>query len=429
MNGMNPKKLVRSVLPKRGIELAEETYRKSRIYALQAKEGFPAKGLRVIAVTGTNGKTTTCLYINEMLKSCGYTTALFTTAVTEMAGKTTANTIHRTVPLTADLLKFYKTAKQKRVDFVVLETTSQALDQHKLIGTPIEVAVMTNLTQDHLDYHGTMEAYAAAKARLFNSYMNPKKVVLNRDDEWFDYYNKQAVGLVTTYGISTKSDLRLSELQVTAHGSHAKAQFAGQSLQLQTSLVGQFNAYNAAAAAAVGLVLDIPAEKVATGVASLKAVPGRMESINAGQDFGVVVDYAHTPDALKNVLSTLQQVTKGKVIAVFGATGDRDKAKRPIMGEVAAKYADHIFLTDDETYTENPDTIRAAVMKGIANVGATKKTTEVADRKQAIQAAFKMAKKGDVVLLAGLGHQDYRAMGGKNMPWDERQVAHELLKK
>jgi UDP-N-acetylmuramoyl-L-alanyl-D-glutamate--2,6-diaminopimelate ligase len=168
---------------------------------------------------------------------------------------------------------------------------------------------------------------------------------------------------------------------------------------------------------------------VGNGVAALGATPGRMEQIHEGQAYNVVVDYAHAPDALKNVLKTLQEVTKGRVIVVFGATGDRDKLKRPIMGEIAAKNADVIYLTDDETYTEDPDAIRAAVMEGIKKGKGTAKTTEIGDRKEAIKAAFKEAKKGDVVLLAGLGHQDYRAMGGKKMPWDERQVARKLLNK
>ncbi len=168
---VNPKFLVRKVLPSKGIHLAEEGYRKGRIYSLQARYGFPAKGLRVIGVTGTNGKTTTCCFINQMLKTAGHKTAMYTTAIIEINGASRANTTHRTVPLTEDFLRFMREAKKAKVDFVVLEVTSQALHQHKLIGTPIEIAVMTNLTREHLDYHRSMNAYAAAKARLFNDYL------------------------------------------------------------------------------------------------------------------------------------------------------------------------------------------------------------------------------------------------------------------
>lgn len=425
---MNPKQLVRRVLPTKAITLAEESYRKGRVYALQAKGGFPAKGARVIAVTGTNGKTTTCLYINEMLKSAGYKTALYTTAVTEMAGKTSPNTSHRTVPLTAELVTFFQTAKTKQVDFIVLETTSQALDQHKLLGVPVEVAVMTNLTQDHLDYHGTMEKYASAKARLFSSYMQPKKVVLNQDDDWFEFFKERAVGDVTTYGQDAHSQLQINKIATTNMGSQVTVQFDGQTSTFKTSLIGQFNAYNAAAAVSAGLAVGLTLEQAAAGAGKLETAPGRMEPVDVGQDFAVLVDYAHTPDALENALKTLQDVTKGDVLLVFGATGDRDKAKRPIMGKVVAQYADKIFLTDDETYTEDPAMIRKEVMQGILAGKGVQKTTEVGDRREAIQAAFAAAKKGDAVLLAGLGHQDYRAMGGEKQSWDERQIARELLR-
>lgn len=426
---MNPKKLARKVLPARGARLAEEIYRKSRIYALQARYGFPARNLKIIGVTGTNGKTTTCNFINEMLKAAGHRTAMFTTAVIEMAGERKDNTIHRTVPLTAELLAFLRTAKQKQVDFVVLEVTSQALDQHKLVGIPIEVAVMTNLSQDHLDYHGSMEQYATTKARLFNGYARPKSVVLNRDDEWFEYFAGQAVGRVWSYGKHKDSSLRLSKVKAGPAGSSAEVRpgKTDTALQLTANLPGLFNLYNAAAAAACGLALGLPSEVAIAGTAALHSVPGRMEPIDCGQDFSVIVDYAHTPDALANVLGSLKQATKRRLYVVFGATGDRDKAKRPLMGRVAAQYADRIYLTDDETYTEDPDTIRRAVLEGIRAAKGAEKTTEIPDRRAAIAAAFKTAKKGDAVLLAGLGHQDYRAMGGKKQPWDERQVAREVL--
>ena len=425
---MNPKRLVRKVLPKRGIRAAEEVYRKSRIRAAQTRYGHPAKDARVIAVTGTNGKTTTCVLINSVLKAGGYHTAMFTTAVVEMDGVATNNKIHRTVPLTADLLKFFKEAKEKNVDFIILETTSQALHQHKLMGIPIEIAVMTNLTQDHMDYHGTMEAYAAAKARLFNGYMKPKHCILNRDDEWYDYYAKESVGQLISYGQSKESDLQIIGLKQSVAGNDFRLSVDGDSTPIHTELTGLFNAYNAAAAAAVGALLELPDTDIAKGLSSLAAVPGRMEAIKEGQKFNVIVDYAHTPDALKNVITALKETTKGKVRVVFGATGDRDKGKRPIMGEVVAGLADHIYLTDDETYSEDPDTIRDAVLGGIKQAGGEDKTTVIADRRDAIKQAFVDAKAADTVLLAGMGHQDYRAMGGVKEPWDERQVARELLK-
>lgn len=426
---MNPKKIVRRVLPTRGIQLAEETYRRSRILGLQARFGFPAKGMRVIAVTGTNGKTTACCYINEVLKAGGYKTAMYTTALIELNGHAEANKTHRTLPLTEQLMRFLKAAKRAKVDFVVLEVTSQALHQHKLVGIPVEVAVMTNLTQDHLDYHRTMQRYAEAKARLFNAYMKPEYCVLNADDKWYDYFNLQSAGQVVSYGQSGDATDRIRRTRLGNTGSTWQLTSGDKALDLETKLAGEFNIYNASAAATVGLLVGIKPAAIAKGVAALKLVPGRMEAIDAGQDFTVWVDYAVTPDALEKVLKAGKAAASGKVHIVFGATGDRDREKRPLMGEIAAKYADRIYLTNDETYTEDPDAIRFAVQEGIDRAGGSKKTTVIADRKRAIQTAFENAKTSDVVILSGIGHQDSRNMGGKNVPWDERQIARDLLKK
>ncbi len=425
---MNPKRVVRKLLPGRAVHTAEESYRKGRIYALQTLKGFPARKLRIIGVTGTNGKTTTCALINAMLKSAGKRTAMFTTAVVEMDGQQTINVEHRTVPITSDLLNFLKTASKKKVDFVILEITSQALDQHKLLGIPVEIAVMTNLTQDHLDYHGTMEQYAAAKARLFNRYAKPKISLLNHDDEWFEFFEKESVDRVESYGLTAGSSLKISNITTDTNGSKFDLARGDSKTKFSTHLVGKFNVYNAAAAAGVGLLLGLEAKTVAKGVASLESVPGRMEDVDGGQDFSVIVDYAHGPDALEKVLRAVGEITKGKVIVVFGATGDRDKSKRPLMGKVVTQHADRIFLTDDETYSEDPEAIRQAVFGGIKSAGGDKKTEVISDRREAIRAAFKSAEKGDSVVLAGIGHQNHRVMAGKKEPWDERQIALEELK-
>ena len=426
--GMNPKKFVRKVLPSTGIKAAEESYRKNRIRAMQVRYGYPARNLRVIAVTGTNGKTTTCMYINAMLKSSGYKTAMFTTAVVEIAGKSELNRRHTTVPVTADLLRFLKMAKDNEVDFVVLEVTSHALHQHKMLNIPVDVAVMTNLSQDHLDYHGTMEEYAAMKARLFNGYMNPNYCVLNHDDDRFKYYLKQSVGAVSSYGHAKDCNVQIKAIKQRADGSSFSLKIDGQKTTVRTKLPGEFNVFNATAAAAAGTVLGLQAQQIAKGIESLESVPGRMQRVEAGQDFTVLVDYAVTADALEQALVSLQTMGGGKVLLVFGATGDRDKTKRPKMGEVAAQHADYIFLTDDETYTEDPATIRKAVMKGIKTAGGVKKTKEVPDRKEAIEQVLKKAKKGDIVYCTGIGHQDSRNMGGTTEPWSEVKVITKLLK-
>ncbi len=424
---MNPKKLIRKVLPEKSILLAEEGYRKGRIYSLQARYGFPSKGMRVIAVTGTNGKTTTCCFINEMLKAAGYKTAMYTTAIIEINGKSKANKTHLTLPPTEKLLRFLRDAKNSKIDFLVLEAPSQALQQHKMLGIPVEFAVLTNLTQDHLDYHRTMESYAAAKARLFNNYMKPSFCILNADDERYDYFMIQSVGQVVSYGQNADSTERISRVNTIKNGMSWTLLNGEHPLDLRISLPGLFNVYNASSAAAIGLMLGIPEKTIIKGLADLKVVPGRMEDIDSGQSFKVWVDFAVTPDALAKVLEAGRNSVTGNVSVVFGATGDRDKGKRPIMGEVAVKYADRIYLTDDETYKENPELIRNAVFEGIKRARGETKTKVISDRKQAIKTAFSDAKKDDIVILAGIGHQDSRNMAGKNIPWDERKIAKNLL--
>jgi UDP-N-acetylmuramoyl-L-alanyl-D-glutamate--2,6-diaminopimelate ligase len=426
---MNPKKLARKILPKKLIPASEVTFRKARLGATHLRYGLPARKLRVIAVTGTNGKTSTCNFLNDALRSAGYSTAMYTTAVIEMADVRQINTRHSTVPLASELFHFLRTAKAKRVDFVILEVTSHALQQHKLWGIPIEIAVMTNLTQDHLDYHGSMEAYAGAKARLFDKYMKPKVCVLNTDDEWFEYFHGKSAGKIVTYGKKSGSDVQIKSIDPTASGLKMDLEQSGVVSKYTASLLGEFNAYNLCAVVAILTVLGQDTGKIQKSIAAAEPVPGRMELVSVAGSPTIVVDYAHTPDALQKALEAIKQACTGQVSVVFGATGDRDKSKRPIMGKVAARLANHIYLTDDETYTENGDYIRAEVMGGIVKAGGAHKTTVVADRKEAIKTAISHAKQGDMVLVAGIGHQNYRAMAGKNIPWNEVEIVKEILYK
>jgi UDP-N-acetylmuramoyl-L-alanyl-D-glutamate--2,6-diaminopimelate ligase len=423
----NPKKIVRTILPKQAVTLAEKSYRESRGLFWQARYGFPARKMHVIAVTGTNGKTTTASYISAALKANDFRVAVYTTAYYDINGTVTPNRNHMTVTSQADVQQFFSKAHKAGVDYVVLEVTSHALDQRRTVGVPVEVAVMTNLTQDHLDYHGTMEKYALAKARLLSEEYNPKHIILNHDDEWYSFFKERSIVEPITYGLDEKATLQLTHNDSSDSGSSFTARVKGKHLAGTTQLIGLFNIYNAMAAISVGMALNLDMDKTLKGVASLASVPGRMESIDEGQDFAVLVDFSITPDALLNALTTLRDITPGKVRIVFGATGDRDPTKRPIMGEVVGRNADAIYLTDDETYTEDPKTIRDAVYEGIKKVKAQSKTQVFDDRFNAIMQSFRDAKKGDTVLLAGIGHEDYRNMGGKKLAWDEREVARNCL--
>lgn len=423
---MNPKKLARKVIPKKAIKGLETSYRLTKASVAATMQGLPARKLKIITVTGTNGKTTTCTYINEVLKAAGHKTAIYTTVFTEINGKKEANKHHVTVVHVWTLQKFLKTAKKEGVDYVVLEVSSHALDQHKLLGIPIEAAVVTNLTQEHLDYHGTMQNYASAKTKLLTKF-NPKFAVLNADDKWCDFFAKRASCEIFTVG-KARATNEIKGIKLTPSGTEFSLVGAKGALMIATKLIGEFNVYNASQAATVGQALGINQKQIEKGIASVDLVPGRMEPVNAGQSFLVLVDYAVTPDALEKVLLTLKKVAASKVRLVFGATGDRDKSKRPVMGEVAGRLADAIYLTDDETYTEDGNKIRAAVEEGLNRAGAKDKFVEIADRKEAIELAFKDATKGDVVVLAGLGHEDYRNMGGKKVPWAEKEIATKVIK-
>ncbi len=425
-------KAVRKLVPRQVIPFVEQGYRCSRAFFVNLRYGFPARKLKIIGVTGTNGKTTTSFFINEVLKAAGKKTAMFTTAVVELDGEEHINDLNRTVPLTNELFRFLRSARKAKVDWVIVEVTSHALDQHKLDFVPFEVAVVTNLTQDHLDYHGTMENYAAAKAKLLKK--KPKFAILNRDDTWYDFFAARAGKSFTySFGTNEKSVLHMAQLHSDMKGSSFAiidhpTDDKTYRMDIHTSLLGTFNAYNAGAAVAVGRALALKDEDIVAGVAAVKLVPGRMESIDEGQPFTVIVDYAHAEDALRQVMTTLRLLGAKHLSIVFGATGDRDKGKRPKMGKVAADLADNVYLTDDEPYSEDPATIRAEIMAGITKAGGAKKTSEIADRREAIRTALKEATKDSVVLITGMGHEKFRTVGDSREKWDERAIVRQELK-
>ncbi len=422
-------RVVRQSLPAGSVHLLEETYRKTRSRVISARYGHPARHLRVIAVTGTNGKTTTVNFLNEILKEAGYKTAMFSTATIEMVGKARRNDLNATVASTAEMQRFFRQAKHAKVDFVVMEFPSHAIHQHKLYGVPIEMSIMTNLTQDHLDYHKTMEAYAEVKSRIFACH--PKYIVLNRDDAWFDYFNKfTASGQKITYGEHPEAEAHIDNVKLYRKGTEARVTIDHQTkLELATNLPGEFNVYNMTAAVAAAYLLGVALKDIVEGVANLEGVAGRFERVVDDKPYDVIVDYAHTPDGLEKLLTAAKKITKGRVILVFGATGDRDKGKRPIMGKIAAENAHRIFLTDEESYNEDPQKIREMIYKGIeSTTGGAIKTIEVPDRRQAIEKALAIARRGDTVLITGMGHEVYRIVKGKRIPWNDAAVVREILK-
>lgn len=426
---MNLKSLARRLLPLSLLKQVEKLYRQGRGLFWQIRYGFPARGMRVIAVTGTNGKSTTCAYINEVLKAAGYKTAVLTTVYYEINGQREPNDTHFTISKQSIVQKFFARARKADVDWVIVEVTSHAIDQDRIMGVPVKVAVLTNLTQDHLDYHGSMEEYAAVKARLLSDF-EPEHAVLNADDEWYSFFAGKASKETEIFSVGRKAKVsgHLGKPKASTKGGEVDFATKSQKMKLKTSLIGEFNLRNAAMAAAVGSIFLLDKKVIAKGIANVKSLEGRMEEIDAGQNFSVYVDFAITPDALEKALSSLQAITKGKVRVVFGATGDRDKEKRPLMGKAAVKHADFIYLTDDETYTEDPDAIRKAVYKGIEKARGAARTKVITDRKKAIEQAIEDAGQGDSILVTGLGHENERNMGGKLVPWQDRAVVLKALK-
>ena len=431
----NLTKTARKVLPKSALVGLEKSYRKSRAKIISARYGNPARDLSVIAVTGTNGKTTTVNFLNEILKEAGYRTAMFSTANIEIAGEQTVNDTNSTTATVARLQKFFRDAKKADVEFALIEATSHALDQYKFEGVPIEMAIMTNLTQDHLDYHKTMENYAAAKAKLFE--MNPNFVVLNADDEWFDYFNNFATeSQKITYGEGESADVKIEKFKLYKKGSEANLRIDNNvELEIATNLPGEFNIYNMTAAAAGAYLLGISLKDIQEGIANLEGVSGRFEYATPGLPFDTIVDYAHTPDALEKLLKSAKEISKNRTILVFGACGDRDREKRPIMGKIAQDLADRIIITDEENYTEDATQIREEIISGISkkNDKLPANIQEIPDRKEAIRKALQIAGKGDIVLITGLGHEVYRVIDGEKTPWNDtqivREIAQEIFKK
>lgn len=420
----------RAIIPRGVIQWIETLYRIARVHTIALLHGNPSKQLRVIAITGTNGKTTTANYLNEILKADGKKTALFSTAVIEINNERTPNTLNATVADVRSMQQFFQKAKRAHVDYLIMEFPSHAIHQHKLDDVPVELAIMTNLTQDHLDYHGTMDEYAAVKAKLFAK--QPNYIVLNRDDSWYDFFSQYpAKKQRYTYGKSANSDVQIAEVTTSDTGTTATLGLAGTAtVDVTLHLPGLFNVYNVAAAATAASLLGSTPDAIQRGVASVTGIPGRFEYVDCGKPNKVVVDYAHTPDGLEKLLTAVQAVTPGRVLLVFGACGDRDALKRPIMGEIAANSADLLFLTDEESYNEDPQSIRDMIRKGIERVdGATERTTEYADRRKAIQAALDSAQPNDTIAITGLGHEMYRIVKGKRIPWNDADVVRELSSK
>ncbi|SFS61309.1 UDP-N-acetylmuramoyl-L-alanyl-D-glutamate--2,6-diaminopimelate ligase [Paenibacillus sp. 453mf] len=395
----------------------------------------PSQRLNMIGVTGTNGKTTTSYLIEKILNDAGQSTGLIGTIQMRYASKEFP--MSGTTPEALDLQRSLHHMVQEGVKNCVMEVSSHALEQGRVKGTDFRTAVFTNLTQDHLDYHLTMESYRSAKgllfARLGNAFTEEiskrKYAVLNADDEASKYFASLTAAEVVTYGIDTEADVKASHIKITAQGTFFHVDTFKGSTDIELRMVGKFNVYNALAATTAALLEGISLEAIKQSLESIPGVDGRVEAVACGQDFAVIVDYAHTPDGLENVLRTVNEFAEQRVLCVFGCGGDRDRTKRPIMGQIAAKYSDKVFVTSDNPRTENPDAILEDIKQGLIDVGTQPDKYElIVDRKAAIHRAIEQASSGDVVLIAGKGHETYQILGTTKTDFDDRLVAKEAIR-
>lgn len=394
-----------------------------RIYALLNHFLYdaPSASMKTFAVTGTNGKTTTSYLIRAMAGGA-FKMGLTGTIQSEFAGRVVPAT--HTTPDPEELHSLLHEMKRAGCDAVVMEASSHALDQERLAGIAFDAAVFTNLTQDHLDYHGTMENYFEAKTKLLNYLKESGTAVLNADDRWFAGLRAGAPRAIT-YAIDAAADLKAEKVVLDVSGSRFEAVWQGRRIPVASPLIGRHNVYNVLGALGACIAAGVKPEAAAAALSGFPGVAGRLERVDAGQDFALFVDYAHTDDGLKNVLSAVKPFVKGRLLVLFGCGGNRDRGKRPKMARVAQELADFIVLTSDNPRTEDPAAILKEVESGFA--AGFKDYEKQADRKKAIRSVLLKARKGDVVVLAGKGHEDYQVIGEEKVPFSDREEAGKVL--
>lgn len=425
--------------------------REALAHLAAASHGYPARQLKVIGVTGTDGKTTTVNLIQAILTAAGHKTGLISTVNALIGDKYYDTGLHVTTPEALDVQRYLAQMVAAGTAYAVLESTSHGLAQYRLTACEYDVAVVTNITHEHLDYHGTYEEYRAAKARLFRDLATsfrkpdtPKVSVLNADDSSFDYLRAIPADRHLTYGLSNPADVTARDIITSPEATRFTAQTpVGQvgnlSLIVQTPrgdfevhspLVGSFNVYNILAAIAVGVSQEIPLEAMQEGIASVKGVVGRMERIDLGQDFTVMIDFAHTPNSLQRALETARGLTQGEVIVVFGCAGLRDAAKRPMMGEIAGRLADRVVITAEDPRTESLDDIMARIAFGCEKAGRREGEDywRIGDRGEAIEFAIHKARPGDLVIVTGKGHEKSMCFGTTEYPWSDHEAVQKALK-
>lgn len=387
--------------------------------------GEPSRDLRVIGVTGTNGKTTTTHLIKAILEEAGKKTGIIGTLYAQIDELKIE--MGHTTPESLDIEAFMSMVRARHGQYVVMEVSSHALDLGRVEHIDFDGAVFTNLTQDHLDYHQTMDQYEESKLKLFKGMAEDGKyAVINGDDPYAADFIRAAGDNYHTYAIKHPADVKAVNLKTDLKGSRFQV-VADQEFAVKVNQIGLFNVYNTLAAISIALYEGIDPLTIQSALEKVEGVAGRFEQVDCGQDFTVVVDYAHTPDGLENILKTGRQLTKNRLITVFGCGGDRDRTKRPLMGKIAAKYSDFCIVTSDNPRGEEPEAIIDDIVPGLNEIKDSR-YARIADRRDAIEHAIRLARKGDLIIIAGKGHETYQLVKDKVLDFDDRQVAREILK-
>ncbi|NGX61256.1 MAG: UDP-N-acetylmuramoyl-L-alanyl-D-glutamate--2,6-diaminopimelate ligase [Chlamydiae bacterium] len=380
----------------------------------------PSHSLSLVGVTGTNGKTTTSYLIQFLLEKLGVPTGLVGTI--EYRWQEVRIEAERTTPDVITNHKLLREMVRSRCDAAVVEVSSHGLAQGRVDELAFQVGIFTNLSHDHLDYHKTMEAYAAEKAKLFSKIRQEGRVILNLDSPWIEVMEKSCSAPVLTYGIESDADLKAENLHLTPLGSTFTVSFEGETVPFTSLQIGRFNVSNTLAAIGACLALGFTLEELASVLPAFPSAPGRLERVENSKGFPIFVDYAHTPDALEKVLSSLRELTRGKIYTIIGCGGDRDFEKRPLMGRIASKYSDFAFLTSDNPRSEDPFLICEQMAAGIATDNYMIQT----DRREAIRETLSRSSEEDLILIAGKGHETYQTFAHQTVPFDDRQVVKQL---